>query len=335
MANEFGLGFDLMSPAEGPPFPRSMGIYWPWFRPPVEKVIVPPAEVIPEEEEAAPYVPPYYPPAAAAPVITIIQPPREVPAAPYVPPEPVEGPTVADLRFEDMRISPSTVQVGKPVEVVVLGKNIGDAAGSERITCELDGIVQDRTVSLRPGESRFVVFSFIPKEPGDYSILVGGLVGRLKVLGVPVPEVPTPRVPVPTPTVPEVPTEAPPAPRIPAPAAISEPIAREIAAKRVVGEPGWRETEIAYLASITGTSQRQVDAWVAEGGLQHARAMLTTLSKKMKETPFVEVVKVSKLREELAALRSFIVTSGRQPTAEERREITRLTKEIDIAERGG
>lgn len=193
----------LMSPAEGPPLPRSLGIFWPWYRPP---------EFLREREAPAPapafaatapiIITQAAAPAAAPPVttVTIVQPPRQVQAAPYVPPAPVTGPKVADIRFEDLRISPSTVQVGRPVEVSILARNIGDGTGSEAVTAELDGQISRDSVTLRPGESKFISFRFSVNEPGTYGIAVNGLRGRLFA------EAPAPPVALP----PTIPTPEPP-----------------------------------------------------------------------------------------------------------------------------
>ena len=203
-----GVDWTLMDPASGPPFPRSLGVYWPWYKPLIEGVE-------PEEMLYAPPTPTYYPPAyqapvyyapVAAPVITtveIIRPPTEIPTKRYVPPKAVpEVIALPDLRFEDLRIQPSTVTVGEPVEVSVLGRNLGDALGSERVTFEVDGLVESKDVNLRPLESKFISYSFIPKKAGDYNILVNGLKGRLQVLELPKPpEVPAvPKLPVEVPT---------------------------------------------------------------------------------------------------------------------------------------
>ena len=201
----------LMEPQLGPPLPKFMGIYWPWSRLPEVPVVGPP----PEEGffPAEPYIPPptiipiyapsppsppiviAYPPAvtpaapyvpsAPSPPIVIAYPPAVTPAAPYVPPMPVEGPTLPDLRFEELVVSPSTVNVGEVVTVSVLARNLGDAMGSERIMAEAGELVQEKGVTLRPGESEFVNFSFIPKEPGIYNVVVGNLRGRFEALGLP------------------------------------------------------------------------------------------------------------------------------------------------------
>ena len=45
------------------------------------------------------------------------------------------GVPVADIRVEDLVITPSQVQVGSPVTISVIATNYGTAAGSKTITC--------------------------------------------------------------------------------------------------------------------------------------------------------------------------------------------------------
>jgi len=190
----------LMEPQLGPPLPRFMGIYWPW-RVITERVIEPPSVV---EPPAVPYVPPptiipIYAPSPPSPPIVIAYPPVVIPAVPYVPVEPPPGPTFPDLRLEEIIVSPSVVNVGDVIEVSVLARNLGDALGSEKVVCEADGLIREMGVTLRPGESKFVVFSFIPQEPGSYNVVVGNLRGRFEAIGLPVvPPVIPPVVPPPS-----------------------------------------------------------------------------------------------------------------------------------------
>lgn len=206
MVTRFGL--DLMDPAMGPPLPRSMGIYWPWYR---RAGVVPEPPVIPRAvtpaPAPAPIIMPIFAPAPAAAPIVIAYPPRERPVAPYIPPPPVEGPTAPDLRFEEILISPSTVNVGEIVEVSVLVRNIGDAIGSEKVVLETMGFRRERGVTLRPDESKYVIFGLVPTEPGDYNVTVGGLRGSFEVVGEPPSPPPPPYDPIiPPPVIPPPPT---------------------------------------------------------------------------------------------------------------------------------
>lgn len=112
--DNLGLGLDLMLPNEGPPLPRSLGIYWPWYKLPVEEVVpgVIPEVAPPAVTPPAYYPPAYYPPAYAPPVYVppVYAPPAyEAPAyeAPvYAPPvyePPIYGapePVIPEVPFE-------------------------------------------------------------------------------------------------------------------------------------------------------------------------------------------------------------------------------------------
>lgn len=109
-----------MSPAEGPPFPRSMGVYWPWY-----KVAVPPLEVVPPAVPVAvpPVVPVIVAPPAAPPVIAyppaappvIAYPPPAAP--PEVPPEVIYACPICGAEFSTLSALEAHMALVHPPEV--------------------------------------------------------------------------------------------------------------------------------------------------------------------------------------------------------------------------
>ena len=311
MSNEFGLGLDLMTPTEGPPLPRSLGIYWPWYKlPEVAKELAAPVTPIITYPPVS-YAPSViaYPPAAAAPaptVISIIQ-----PAAleqPYVPPGEPAIPTLPDIRTEDLQISSPEIELGKSVDVAVSVLNIGDGRGSEEITFQVNGQIQKRQVTLGPGAAQLVVFTFFPQKIGRNSVVVDGLRGFFDV---------------------KAPPELPPG--VPAPPGVAPSIPKKI--EPTTGLP--YETLAAKMLDLmvkTGTTQREVDEWVKYDGVDYALAMLTSRWNKMKGLTPGEVARIAVLRELLAALRAKIVRGGMQPTSAELRQISEWEDEIRVIE---
>lgn len=135
-----------MEPAKGPPLPRFLGIYWPWYRPEL-----PP--VAPPEEEPPPIPPPGKPPPGVA------------------PPEVV---------FSMLIVSPSKVYVGDKVKISVKATNTGDA------TVEYDLYLGDDTglsthIILAPGESRIYTWDYITIKTGHYSVWANSLHNMFEV----------------------------------------------------------------------------------------------------------------------------------------------------------
>ena len=98
-------------------------------------------------------------------------------AAPPVPPE--------DIVISSLIIEPGTVYVGEPVSISVTATNIGEAAGSHEVTCETEGGFMKKTVSLNPGESKVVTFTYTPTVAKGYTVSADGLSGTFVAIGVP------------------------------------------------------------------------------------------------------------------------------------------------------
>lgn len=76
MQSTLGEGWNILAPNEGPPLPRSLGIFWPWHK--GEQASAPVEEYVPREAPAAP--------TTVAPITVISQPSAPAPAAPTVVP---------------------------------------------------------------------------------------------------------------------------------------------------------------------------------------------------------------------------------------------------------
>jgi len=98
-------------------------------------------------------------------------------AAPPAPPE--------DIVISSLIIEPGTVYVGEPVSISVTATNIGEAAGSHEVTCETEGGFMKKTVSLNPGESKVVTFTYTPTVAKGYTVSADGLSGTFLAIEVP------------------------------------------------------------------------------------------------------------------------------------------------------
>lgn len=166
------LGYNLeewapMEPEKGPPLPKWLGIYWPWYTPPDMEFRV--SNLVISHEEVNP-----------GQVVTIscwvtntgsktgsytvqlrgdfmdeqtvsLQPGESMTVSFEVTPSvaktyqvSVDGLSgsfravtapIADIRLENLTITPSEVNVGEKVTVIVTANNYGSAAGSKKIIC--------------------------------------------------------------------------------------------------------------------------------------------------------------------------------------------------------
>jgi len=89
---------------------------------------------------------------------------------------------VLPARFEvsNLRISPSSVEVGKVSTISVNVKNTGGESGSYEVVLKVnDNAIDSKKVTLDPNQSTDVSFSFSPDSEGTYSIDVNGFAGSL------------------------------------------------------------------------------------------------------------------------------------------------------------
>lgn len=156
-------------PWQGPPLPEFLNIYWPWYTPPaaefkVTNLVIDPAEVNPGQPvtisctvtdigaEAGSYTVHLGGDFMAEKSVTL-EPGQSATVSFEV--TPTEAKTfhvsvdglsgsfiateeaVADIRVEDLVISPTEVNVGEKVTVEVTATNYGAAAGSKKIVCEV------------------------------------------------------------------------------------------------------------------------------------------------------------------------------------------------------
>jgi len=156
-----------MPPDMGPPLPRYLGIYWPFYAPPGAEFRVSKPVISPIEVQVG------YPVTISCLVTNIgasagdyivkmggdfmaeqsvsLQPGESTPVVFEVTPTvaksysvSVDGQTgtfkaievpVADIRVENLEISPEEVMVGEKVTITCTAKNYGTAAGTKKIVC--------------------------------------------------------------------------------------------------------------------------------------------------------------------------------------------------------
>jgi len=92
--------------------------------------------------------------------------------------------TIPPARFEvsGLSISPSSVKVGQTSTISVTVRNAGGEAGTYELTLKVNNeVVGTKSVTLGPGQSTTVSFTYTPPSEGTYSIEVDGLTGSLTV----------------------------------------------------------------------------------------------------------------------------------------------------------
>ena len=154
-------------PSQGPPLPEFLKIFWPWYTPPgaefkVSGLVISPTEVNPGQvvtisclvtntgSEAGDYTVKLGGDFVAQQTVSLA--PGEsktisfevTPAVAKTYQVSVDGLSgsfvattvpVADIRVEDLTITPAEVNVGQKVTISVTAKNYGGAAGTKTITC--------------------------------------------------------------------------------------------------------------------------------------------------------------------------------------------------------
>ncbi len=76
--------------------------------------------------------------------------------------------------YSDLTTSKFLVDVGKPVNISFVVKNIG-GAGKERVEVTINGkVVYSEEVFLNKGESKRIEFSYVPKTEGSYKVQIVG-----------------------------------------------------------------------------------------------------------------------------------------------------------------
>jgi len=154
-------------PWQGPPFPEYLNIYWPWYTPPVAEfkisnLVISPEEVNPGQivtisclvtnigTEAGSYTVRMGGDFMAEQTVTL-QPGESKTVSFEVTPEVAKSYSVtvdglhgsfkavtvpvADIRVENLIITPSEVYVGEKVSISVTATNYGTAVGTKKITC--------------------------------------------------------------------------------------------------------------------------------------------------------------------------------------------------------
>lgn len=84
----------------------------------------------------------------------------------------------AKFEASELSVNPTSLKTGETVSISVKVKNAGGESGSYDLTLKINGQHAGmKTVSLGPGESTTIMFSYTPASEGAYSIEVNGLSG--------------------------------------------------------------------------------------------------------------------------------------------------------------
>jgi uncharacterized C2H2 Zn-finger protein len=172
-----------MPPPQGPPLPEFLHIYWPWY-----KEVAPPPVVYTcpycgatfateaeknyhiQTQHAAPPI--YTCPYCGATFSTQADLNAHIQTQHPAPP-----PGAADIRLENLVIQYPSIVVGATNYITVTATNYGSAAGSKKVTCQIDSASAEQTVTLNPGESTQVTFATGATEAKTYQVKVDGLSG--------------------------------------------------------------------------------------------------------------------------------------------------------------
>jgi len=88
----------------------------------------------------------------------------------------------AKFEVSELAVTPSSIKLGETVSISVKIANTGGEASSYDVVLKINGQpVSTKTVSLEPGASTTVTFSYTPETEGTYEIDVSGLGGSLTV----------------------------------------------------------------------------------------------------------------------------------------------------------
>ncbi|GAI65047.1 unnamed protein product, partial [marine sediment metagenome] len=93
----------------------------------------------------------------------------------------IEGPGIV---LTNLVISPSTANIGESVTISVIATNPTDISESRGVTFTIGSIVEVKTVSLEPGESKKLSITVTPEELGAYAVRVDELSGSFNVIAV-------------------------------------------------------------------------------------------------------------------------------------------------------
>jgi len=82
------------------------------------------------------------------------------------------------IQLTDLTITPAEVFTGETVTITVVAINTGEAVGTKVIILkENDMAIEEKTVTLEPGESTTVTFQIVPAVADIYNVSVDGLSG--------------------------------------------------------------------------------------------------------------------------------------------------------------
>ncbi len=120
-----------------------------------------------------------------------------------------QPPSFAAFAAGDLLVTPTEVDIGETINIVVLVSNTGGQPGTYEVTLRMDGLVEaSKNVALNPGESKLIGFDTVKDTAGTYLVEVEGLLSSFTVREKPVaPPLPAPVAPV-APAAPEPVTDA-------------------------------------------------------------------------------------------------------------------------------
>jgi hypothetical protein len=115
----------------------------------------------------------------------VLPPPPPPPPGPWVSPSlPAPHLPPADIRLQNLSVSPGQAQAGQPVTVLANVVNNGASSGSYNVALRINGKVeQQRTVEVSPGAAYPVKFTVTKSQPGTYDVAIDNQRASFTVLG--------------------------------------------------------------------------------------------------------------------------------------------------------
>jgi hypothetical protein len=90
----------------------------------------------------------------------------------------VFGAPPTEIQLSNLIISPDVINPGTEVSISATAKNKSNAVLSATIELYIGGVLMaQKTVTLDPGQSQVVAFTFTPTQVGSYNVSVDGLTG--------------------------------------------------------------------------------------------------------------------------------------------------------------
>ena len=92
----------------------------------------------------------------------------------------------AEFVYSNPQVRPETIRINRAMTVSIDCENVGDFQGTDELDLLVDGqVVMTETVTLGPGETETVEFTYTPTVLGTHKLEVDGFTDEFRVTGIP------------------------------------------------------------------------------------------------------------------------------------------------------